>query len=98
RAVIAPESRLPDDLSSMNALGHFEDFVEQLLEGNLIRRLSGAIQPIELAKKLARDMEAKRSIPLDRVVVHNHFEIHLNPIDFQEYAGQQAGVERELTS
>ena len=82
----------------MNALGHFEDFVEQLLEGNLIRRLSGAIQPIELAKKLARDMEANRSIALDRVVVHNHFEIHLNPIDFQEYAGQQAGVERELTS
>jgi hypothetical protein len=82
----------------MNALGQFEDFVEQLLEGNLIRRLSGAIQPIELAKKLARDMESNRSIALDRVAVHNLYDIHLHPVDFQEYAGQQGRVERELTS
>jgi hypothetical protein len=82
----------------MNALSRFEGFVEGLLEGNLIRRLSGAIQPIELAKKLAREMELNRTIAPDRVVVHNVFEVHLNPIDFQEYAGQQGSVERELTN
>lgn len=72
--------------------------MEQLLEGNLIHRLSGSIQPIEIAKKLARDMEANRSVSKDRVTVHNVYQVHLHPDDFQEYEGQQRSIERELAA
>lgn len=42
----------------------------------------GRVHPIEIARALARTMQAERRIGVGRVYVPNAFEVYLNPVDY----------------
>lgn len=58
--------------------------------------LGAEVQPVEMAKRLARAMENERAIGVGRSIAPNDYTIHLNPDDFQRFAPIQRSLEREL--
>jgi Protein of unknown function (DUF3662)/FHA domain len=65
-----------------------EQKIEALFEGVFGRAFRANVQPVELARKLAKEMDDHRSISVSRVYVPNEYTIFLSPDDrgqFEEY-------------
>lgn len=80
----------------MSALSRFEELVERIVEGSLVGLLGAPVQPVEMAKRLARAMEAERAIGVGRAIAPNDYTMYLNPDDFHSLASIQGPLEREL--
>lgn len=80
----------------MGALAKFEAFVENLLEGSLTRVLRGQLQPVEIAKRLARALDDSKTVGVGRVFVANEYRVRLSVADFQRLESVRATLEREL--
>lgn len=81
----------------MSALSKFEEFVESLIEKPFSQLLRGQLQPVEIAKRLARAMDAERKLGVDKVFVPNDYHVLLNPADFDHFASMRLSLERELS-
>src|SRR5207344_914054 len=60
--------------------------------------LSYHVQPVELARKLAKEMDEHRSVSVSRVYVPNEYTLYLSPRDrdqFQSYEGSLIGELQE---
>jgi hypothetical protein len=82
----------------MDALARFEELAEQAVETSFTRLLKSQLQPVEIAKRLARAMESQQTIGVDKVWVPNQYEVHLNPADYDGFAPFRAYLERELAA
>jgi hypothetical protein len=80
----------------MPALARFETFVESILEGSFARLLRTRIQPLEIAKRLTRAMEAEQTIFAGKVVAPNEYVVKLNPEDFAAFEPAKSTWEEEL--
>lgn len=72
--------------------------MESLVERPFARLLRTRMQPIEVAKRLTRELEAQRTVAINRVLVPNHFEVALSAADFDQFAPIQALLQREMAS
>ena len=72
--------------------------MESLVERAFARLLRTRMQPIEVAKRLSREMEAQRTVAINRVLVPNRFEVALSAADFDHFAPIQALLQREMAS
>ncbi len=82
----------------MNALGRFELFMESLVERGFSRLLRTRLQPVEVAKRLSREMEAQRTVAINKVLVPNRYEVSLNPRDYDQFAPIQAMLQKEIAT
>lgn len=80
----------------MSALGRFESFLEQVVEGSVGRFFRSQIQPSEIARRLERAMESQQTISINRVLVPNLYKAFLNPQDFAVIEPIRADLEREM--
>jgi hypothetical protein len=79
------------------ALRGFERRLERLVEGAFARAFRSSIRPVELARRLAREMDDRRSVGVrGTAVVPNHFTIYLSPDDYTEFGEVQDAMSREL--
>jgi hypothetical protein len=79
------------------ALRGFERRLERLVEGAFARAFRSSIRPVELARRLAREMDDRRSVGVrGTAVVPNHFTIYLSPDDHDEFREVQDAMSREL--
>src|SRR3982074_1123338 len=76
----------------MNVLKSVETTIANLLEGAFGRIFRSEVRPVELARKLAREMDEHRTESLSRVYVPNQFSVWLSPRDRARYEE----VEREM--
>jgi hypothetical protein len=68
-----------------------------LVEGAFARAFRSSIRPVELARRLAREMDDRRSVGVrGTAVVPNHFTIYLSPDDHNEFGEVQDAMSREL--
>ena len=72
--------------------------MESLVERPFARLLRTRMQPVEVAKRLTRELEAQRTVAINRVLVPNHFEVALSAADFDHFAPIQALLQREMIS
>src|SRR5437870_12511961 len=75
----------------MSVLRSIESKLESLFEGVFGRAFRTNVQPVELARKLVKEMDDHRNVSVSRVYVPNEYSIYLSPADreqFSEYAGQ----------
>src|SRR5438445_8698584 len=76
----------------MNVLKSVETTIANLLEGAFGRIFRSEVRPVELARKLARELDEHRTESLSRVFVPNEFSVWLSPQDRARYES----VEREV--
>ena len=83
----------------MPLLRDFEHRLESLVEGFFAKAFRSGVQPVELAKRLLRDMEAGQAVGVNEVWVPNHYTFWLAPEDrarFEQVEGALAGELRQL--
>ena len=54
------------------------------------------MQPVELARKLAKEMDDHRTISIHRVYVPNLYTVYLNPADREQFAAYESQMCNEL--
>ena len=80
----------------MNLLKSVETTIASLVEGAFGRVFRSEVRPMELARKLAREMDAHRTVSVSRVYVPNEYSVWLSPADRARYEGVEHEVIDEL--
>jgi hypothetical protein len=80
----------------MSVLRNLETKIAGLVEGAFGRAFRSEIKPVELARRLTREMDDHRTSSLARVYVPNEFVVWLGPEDRAHYAGLEHAVIEEL--
>jgi hypothetical protein len=73
-----------------------EQKIESLFEGIFGRAFRTNVQPVELARKLAKEMDDHRTISVSRVYVPNEYTVYLSPPDREQFAGYEENLRGEL--
>jgi len=82
----------------MNLLKSVETTIANLVEGAFGRAFRSEVRPMELARKLTREMDAHRTVSVSRVYVPNEYTVWLSPQDRERYDGVEHEVIDELCS
>jgi hypothetical protein len=75
----------------------FERRLERAVEGGFARLFRSGLKPVELGRKLTREMDDNRTVDVrGRTVVPNHFTVELSGTDHEAFAEIAETLEREL--
>ena len=80
----------------MSVLRSIEQKIEGLFEGLFGRAFRTNVQPVELARKLVKEMEDHRTVSVSRVYVPNEYSIYLSPVDREQFADYESSLQIEL--
>jgi hypothetical protein len=80
----------------MNLLKSVETTIANLLEGAFGRAFRSEVRPMELARKLAREMDEHRTVSVSRVYAPSEYSVYLSPEDRARYEGVEQEVIDEL--
>jgi hypothetical protein len=80
----------------MAVLRTIESKIEGLFEGVFGRAFRTHVQPIELARKLVKEMDDHRSVSVSKVYVPNEYTVYLSSDDRKQFAGYEEALVGEL--
>src|ERR671933_2894754 len=80
----------------MTVLRSIEQKIESLFEGVFGRAFRTHVQPVELARKLAKEMDDHRVVSVSRVYVPNEYTVYLSPRDREQFTGYERSLVDEL--
>ncbi len=75
----------------------FERRLERMVEGVFARAFRSGLRPVELGRRLVRELDDNRSVDVrGRTVVPNHFTVQLSGEDLEQFADIHDTLVREL--
>ena len=75
----------------------FERRLERMVEGAFARTFKSALKPVELGRRLVREIDDNRTVGVrGGTVVPNHFTVFVSAEDLEQLAGVQESLCREL--
>jgi FHA domain-containing protein len=77
-------------------LRSIERKIEALFEGIFGRAFRTNVQPVELARKLAKEMDDHRTVSVSRVYVPNEYTVFLSPDDRGQFESYEDNLRSEL--
>jgi FHA domain-containing protein len=80
----------------LSVLRAIEQKIESLVEGVFGRAFRTNVQPVELARKLVREMDDHRTVSVSRVYVPNEYTIYLSPHDRSQFQAYEDSLKLEL--
>jgi len=80
----------------MSVLRNIERRIGGLFEGVFSRTFRSTVQPVELARKLAKEMDDHKTISIHRVYVPDEYTVFLNPADREQFAAYETQMRNEL--
>ncbi|HEX5936827.1 MAG TPA: DUF3662 and FHA domain-containing protein, partial [Actinomycetota bacterium] len=80
----------------MPILRDFERRLGGLVEGLFSKAFRSGVQPVEIAKRILREMEDGRSVGVSEVWAPNHFELSLSAEDAARYEQAEDAIVSEL--
>src|SRR5436305_2093865 len=80
----------------MSVLRSLESKIAELVEGTFSRAFKSEVRPVEIARKLAREMEQHKSVSLSRTYVPNEYRVYLSPRDRERFADYEEALASEL--
>ena len=81
----------------MSVLRNLESKLATLVEGTFSRAFKSEVRPVEIARKLAKEMEEHKVQSLSRVYAPNEYVIWLSPEDRQQFEGYEEDLASELS-
>jgi hypothetical protein len=81
----------------MSVLKSLESKIAGLVEGTFSRAFRSEVRPVEIARKLAREMEEHKTSSLSRTYVPNEYRVYLSPRDRERFAEYEDALVSELT-
>src|ERR1700675_2861991 len=80
----------------MSVLRAIESKLESLFEGVFGRAFRTNVQPVELARKLIKEMDDHRNVSVSRIYVPNEYEVYLSEADREQFADYETSLVDEL--
>src|SRR5690242_1155461 len=80
----------------MSVLRNIESKLESLFEGVFGRAFRTNVQPVELARKLVKEMDDHRTVSVSRVYVPNEYTVYLSPGDRDQFDSYEDNLRSEL--
>jgi hypothetical protein len=80
----------------MSVLRSLESKIAGLVEGTFSRAFRSEVRPVEIARKLAREMEEHKSSSVSRTYVPNEYRVYLSARDRQRFADYEDALADEL--
>lgn len=82
----------------MSVLRNLEDRIAGLVEGTFGRVFKSEVRPVELARKLAKEMDEHKTVSVSRTYVPNEYVVWLSAEDRARYEGVEREVIDELAA
>jgi FHA domain-containing protein len=83
--------------AEMSFLHNLELRLEGLVEGVFNRAFKARVQPVELARKLAKEMESYKTVSVSRVYVPNEYTVYLSREDRRQFRDYESALLDELS-
>jgi hypothetical protein len=80
----------------MSVLRSLESKIAGLVEGTFSRAFRSEVRPVEIARKLTREMEDHKSFSVSRTYVPNEYRVYLSPSDRERFAEYEGALADEL--
>ena len=81
----------------MSVLRNLESKIAGLVEGTFSRAFKSEVRPVEIARKLTREMDEHKVVSLSRTYAPNEYAIWLSPDDREQFSGYEDELRRELS-
>ena len=82
----------------MSVLRNLEAKLTDLVEGTFGRVFRSEVRPVELARKLTREMDEHKTVSLSRIYVPNEYIVYLSPEDRARLEGVETSLIEELSA
>jgi hypothetical protein len=80
----------------MGVLRNFETRLERGIEGFFKAAFRSGLQPIEIAKRILREMEAGKTVGVKEIWVPNRYTLSVSPADRERFTSMEGALIREL--
>jgi hypothetical protein len=77
-------------------LRQIEQKIESLFEGTFGRAFRRNVQPVELARKLAKEMDDYKMVSVSQVYAPNEYVVYLSPGDRDQFESYEPALVKEL--
>ena len=74
----------------------FEQRLERLVEGVFAKTFRSGLKPVEVGRRLTRDMDLHRTLGVNGPLAPNHFTVALAPADSEQFESFSEVLTREL--
>ena len=81
----------------MCVLKKLEEKIQGLFEGSFGRAFKSPVQPVELARKLVKEMDDHKVISVSRIYAPNEYTLFLSPGDAQQFEAYEEHLKRDLS-
>ena len=81
----------------MSVLRSLENKIADLVEGTFSRAFRSEVRPVEIARKLAREMEEHKSFSVSRTYAPNEYRVFLSPRDRERFAGRELAKRKDIS-
>lgn len=71
--------------------------LEGLLEGFFAKVFRSGLQPVEIGRRILREMDEGRTISVNRTYAPNDFRVLMGPDDYGRFSQMEAGLAREFS-
>jgi hypothetical protein len=82
----------------MSVLRNLEEKLAGIVEGTFGRVFRTQVRPVEIARKLAREMDEHKTVSVSRTYVPNEYAVWLSPEDRERFEGVEHEVIDELSA
>jgi FhaA, N-terminal domain/FHA domain len=80
----------------VTVLRNIEQKIEALFEGVFGRAFRTHVQPVELARKLAKEMDDHKMVSVSRTYAPNEYSVYLSPSDREQFSSYEDSLVSEL--
>lgn len=80
----------------MSFFSGLEGGLEKYIEGFFRDKFKGRVQPLDIAKRLAREMRDRKRVSVNLVYVPNEYEVFLSPGDFETISYLSGALASEM--
>jgi hypothetical protein len=82
----------------LGILRSIESRLERVVEGSVGRLFRASVAPVELARKLAKELEEGKVVSVTQTYAPNEYTVYLSPRDRTRFAEFEASLRNELAS
>jgi Protein of unknown function (DUF3662)/FHA domain len=77
-------------------LQKFEGRLERIVDGTFSKAFRGELHPVEIGRRLTREMDLKRRLGVHGLIAPNSFVVYLSPAEFERFESFLDALIREL--
>lgn len=74
-----------------------EQRLEGLVEGFFTKVFRSGLQPVEVGRRILREMAEGKTVSVNRIYAPNEFRVLMGPDDHSRFAQMEAGLQREFS-